>query len=85
MDLINSITLKTVGMYDYITYTGVHTCCALGYTNKTLVYLRLEDGTNEWFSEEFWIDPSGVDSGDTNYRLWIAGGIRKTPDLRIWR
>jgi hypothetical protein len=50
-----------------------------------LVYIRLEDGVNEWFSEEFWIDPSGVDSGDTNYRLWVAGGVRKTPDLRIWR
>lgn len=85
MDLINSITLKTIGMYDYITYTGVHTCCAFGYDIKTLVYLRLEDGTNKWYSEEFWIDPSGVDTGDTNYRLWIAGGIRKTPDLRIWR
>ena len=84
-DLVNSITLKTVGMYDYITYTGVHTCCTLPYTRKTLVYIRLEDGTNEWYSELFWIDPTGVDSGDTDYRLWIAGGIRKAPDLRVWR
>ena len=85
MDLINSITLKTVGLYDYITYFGIHDCCNFGFLYKSLVYIRLEDGVNEWFSEEFWIDPSGVDSGDTNYRLWIAGGVRKTPDLRIWR
>jgi hypothetical protein len=84
-DLVNSIELKTVGLYDYISYLGVHTCCALPYSRKTLVYIRLEDGTNEWFSELFWIDPTGVDSGDTNYRLWIAGGVRSTPDLRIWR
>jgi hypothetical protein len=85
--LVASITLKTVGIYDYITYSGndYHACCAFPFTLKTLVYLRLEDGTNEWFSEEFWIDPSGVDAGDTNYRLWIAGGVRSTPDLRIWR
>lgn len=85
MDLINSITLKTVGLYDYITYLGVHDCCTFGFDYKSLVYLRLEDGTNEWFSEEFWIDPTGVDSGDTNYRLWIAGGRRSAPDLRVWR
>jgi hypothetical protein len=84
-DLVNSIELKTVGLYDYISYLGVHTCCALPYSRKTLVYIRLEDGTNEWYSELFWIDPSGVDSGDTNYRLWVAGGVRSTPDLRIWR
>ena len=86
-DLVNSITLKTIGNYDYITYLGsiAHTCCAFGFQTKSLVYIRLEDGTNEWYSEEFWIDPSGVDTGDTNYRLWIAGGIRSTPDLRIWR
>ena len=84
-DLTNSITLKTVGMYDYITYLGVHNCCTLPFTLRTLVYIRLTDGTNEWFSEEFYIEPSGVESGDTDYRLWIAGGIRSAPDLRIWR
>jgi hypothetical protein len=83
--LVGSITLKTVGIYDYITYLGIHDCCTLPFTIKTLVYIRLEDGTNEWYSEEFWIDPSGVASGDTNYRLWIAGGVRAAPDLRIWR
>jgi len=84
-DLTNSITLKTVGIWDYITYLGVHDCCLFPYDRKTLVYIRLADGTNEWYSELFWIEPTGVDEGDTNYRLWIAGGIRKTPDLRIWR
>lgn len=84
-DLVNSITLKTVGTLDYITYLGVHTCCTLPYTRKTLVYIRLEDGTNEWYSELFWMDPTGVSSGDTDYRLWIAGGLRKAPDLRVWR
>lgn len=84
-DLVNSITVKTVGNYDYITYLGIHDCCNLAYTRKTLVFIRLLDGVNEWFSEEFWIDPSGVQTGETNYRLWIAGGIRVAPDLRIWR
>ena len=84
-DLVASLTVATVGLYDYITYLGVHNCCTLPFTIKTLVYIRLEDGTNQWFSELFYIDPSGVDSGDTNYRLWIAGGYRVSPDLRIWR
>jgi len=85
-DLVNSITLKTVGVYDYITYLGVHACCTFPFIVKSLVYIRLEDGTNEWYSEQFWIDPDGVsDYDDDNYRLWIAGGIRSTPDLRIWR
>ena len=85
INLVNSLTIATVGLYDYITYLGVHTCCSLPFATKALVYIRLTDGTNTWYSEEFYIDPAGVDSGDTNYRLWIAGGIRKSPDLRIWR
>jgi hypothetical protein len=84
-DLVASISLKTVGLYDYITYTGVHACCTLPFTVRTLVYIRLEDGTNTWFSEEFYIDPTGVSSGDTNYRLWMIGSNRVAPDLRIWK
>ena len=85
--IVNAIELKTIGWNDYISYFGLEDCsgCSIPITTKTLVYIRLEDTINEWYSEDFWVDPTGVDTGDTNYRLWIAGGIRKTPDLRIWR
>lgn len=85
-DMINNIELTTIGLYDYITYPASHSCCGLGIYTKTLVYLRIEDGTNTWYSELFWIDADAVDI-DTYYRIWIPGGIRSTnpDDLRIWR
>jgi hypothetical protein len=84
-DMVNSILLESIGIYDYITYLGIHNCCTLPFNTKSLVYIRLEDGINQWFSELFYINPAGVDTGDTNYRLWTAGGVRSSPDLRIWR
>ena len=85
-DYIANISLKTVGIYDYITYPATHTCCVFPFSVKTLVYLRVEDGTNTWYSEMFWIDPATSDI-DTYYRVWLPGSVRSVDlnDLRIWR
>lgn len=87
-DLIADITLTTVGSYDYITYPANHACCGLGLFTKTLVYLRVEDGTNTWYSELFYIDAgAGIADLDDYYRVWLPGSIRSVDpdDLRIWR
>jgi len=85
-DMIADITIQTVGVYDYITYFANHDCCGLGIIQKTLVYLRVEDGTDSWYSELFWIDPVITDL-DTYYRVWLPGNVRSVDpdDLRIWR
>jgi hypothetical protein len=87
-DMVSNLQVKSVGLYDYITYFATHTCCNLTiFSTRALVTVRLEEvgSTRKWYSEEFYIDPSGVDVIGTSYRLWMAGGIRKVDltDLRI--
>jgi hypothetical protein len=57
------------------------------FSTRALVTVRLEEvgSTRKWYSEEFYIDPSGVDVIGSSYRLWMAGGIRASDltDLRI--
>lgn len=86
-DMITDITLVTIGIYDYITYPATHACCGLGIGTKTLVYLRVEDTVNTWYSEMFFIDPGTGGDLDTYYRAWLPGHIRSVDpnDLRIWR
>lgn len=85
-DMISDITLTTVGLYDYITYPASHACCGLPFFVKTLVYLRVEDGTSTWYSELFYLEP-GSGGIDTYYRTWLPGSYRSIDptDLRIWR
>lgn len=81
-----NISIKTIGSYDYITYPGTHVCCALPFVGQVLVYVRVEDGTNYWFSEFFWIDMD-MEDADTYNRLWIPANDRTFDgtQLRIWR
>ncbi len=84
-DLINDITITSIGIYDYLVYPASHDCCGLGIYTRTLVYLRVEDGTSTWYSELFFIDPQT--DIDTYYRVWLPGSYRSIDpnDLRIWR
>lgn len=87
-DMVANIELHSVGLYDYIVYPATHTCCNLAmFTERALVKIRLEEatGTGKWYSEKFYMDPSGVDVLGTNYRLYMVGGIRASSltDLRV--
>lgn len=83
--LIADITIKTIGVYDYITYKGNNACCTFLFAHA-LVYLRVEDGSNTWYSELFFID-GNMEDVDTYYRLWTPSDSRTFDgiDLRIWR
>ena len=83
-DLVNAISIKTVGIYDYITYKYGHDCCEFPFEN-VLFYIRLEDGTNTWYSELFRIY-SDLDDAETYYRDWTPGSQRWIDgnELRIW-
>jgi hypothetical protein len=87
-DMVANLEVHSVGLYDYIVYPASHACCNLSmFTLRALVTIRLEEdgGTMKWYSEEFYIDPSGVAVIGDSYRLWMAGGIRSSDitDLRI--
>ena len=81
-----NIAIKTIGSYDYITYPGTHACCDFPFSGQMLVYARVEDGVNYWYSELFWIDVETEDV-DTYYRLWTPANDRTFDgtQLRIWR
>ena len=88
-DMVANLQLTTVGLYDYIVYPATHACCNLSiFSERALVTIRLEEvgGTGKWYSEKFYIDPSGVDVIGSSYRLYMAGGIRKASltDLRVY-
>lgn len=88
--MVANLELHTVGLYDYIIYPATHNCCNLGiFTERALVTIRLEEvgGTGKWYSEKFYMDPSGVQVRGSDYRLYMMGGIRTTDltDLRTWK
>lgn len=89
-DMVNNLELHSVGLFDYIVYPATHACCNLAmFSARALVTVRVEEvgGSMKWYSEEFYIDPSGVQVQGTNYRLWMAGGRRSVDltDLRVWK
>lgn len=83
--LLADLEVKTIGIYDYITYPGNNACCDFLFAHA-LVYLVVTDGTNTWYSELFYID-SNMEDVDTYYRLWTPSDSRTFDgiDLRIWR
>lgn len=83
-NLIADITIKTIGLYDYITYKSSHVCCSLNVPNG-IYYLKVDDMVNDWYSELFQIDYE-MEDVETFYRLWTAGQVRTDNglDLRIW-
>lgn len=83
--LTSSIVIKTIGAVDYISYLAVHDCCNLPFT-QALVYIRLEDGVNTWYSEPFWVY-GDLEDAATYYRDWSPAEPRTFDniDLRTWR
>jgi len=87
--MVANLEVHSVGLNDYIVYPSTHACCNLTiFDVRALCTIRLEEvgGAGKWYSEEFYLDPSGVEVVGEAYRLWSMSGIRSVDltDLRIY-